>query len=203
MAWRIPIVTGLVICLLATVAPAQFTRESGVGSIAGTLQKAVDEQDDFEFSSRGNQVLFADLDADVFLNETEDAGGETGCSDSSEGCATPDEGEEGSGCEDGGPGRFALEVLDVDQTVLCSATRPTRPGWERDPRLACLLTDAGYYILRVKLSGMGGNHAAEDLAGKVFPYLLNVSLRERAPDLPGTDLDQAIKKSVNRLPFKE
>jgi hypothetical protein len=50
---------------------------------------------------------------------------------------------------------------------------------------------------------MGGHEEEAEATGpgEVHPYLLNVSLRDLAGDLPGTQLDTAVKESVNRLPF--
>jgi hypothetical protein len=92
-------------------------------------------------------------------------GGETGG-----GCS----GETGGGCsEESGPSRLCLQVLNSADQVVCYATRPMPPpGWQRDPRMACLLpppvandsqaeaeveAEAEYRVRVVQVSmGMGG-----------------------------------------------
>lgn len=207
MFWKILIAIACLLGMLVATSQAQLTRDAGAASVAGILQKSIDDSDDYEFESRGNQVLFVDLDADIYINrephdshdtvasaEAEASGGFTTTHD--------DEGEEG-GCAGGGNGRFLLEVLTFGGNQVCLASKPARPGWDTDPRLACLLPHPGDYLLRVTLVGMGGHQDETVGAGKIYPYLLNVSLRDLAPDLPGMELDKAIKQSVNRLPFKK
>ena len=81
----------------------------------------------------------------------DDASG--GCADvsSEDGCS--------DGCSDGGSdghGDLCLEVLDADNDEkICWAGRPVRPGWQRDPLLACPLPKDGDYILRVFIGSCG------------------------------------------------
>jgi len=213
MSSRIMLLTVTVICLLATAAQAQVTREGGAGSIAGTLQKTVDNYDDYQFFSKGNQVLFVDLDADLYINDSSSGGHETEDEDGCEGgggggsggeggCG--DEGEPGEeeGCGGEGKSRFVL-VLDNSQNQVCVATKPTKPGWDTDPRMACLLADKGNYILRVGFAGTEEHDDVQTGTPKIHPYLLNVSLREIADEASEIQLGKAIKDSVNRLPFRD
>lgn len=219
MFTRILLLTVCGLGLLVLDAEAQLSHEAGAASVAGTLQKPLDASDEYEFDSRGNQVLFVDLDADIYINrephdnhdttatETMAGGGCSTTHDDAEeggGCGSShDEGGEDGGCAGGGKGRFLLEVLTMDQVRVCQAGKPARPGWDTDPRLACLLSEPGVYLLKVTLVGMGGHTESADGGGQVHPYLLNVSLRDLAPDFSGMKLDKAIKESVNRLPFKK
>jgi len=222
----------VVLGLLVAVAQAQVTREGGVSSVAGTLQKSVDNSDEFVFTSRGSQILFVDLDADIYINQSSSGGHETesadalvaqalstteeGCGGSGGsggpggaggsgedgGCDSGDETGGEEGCGGGGNSRFVLKVLDVSRNEICTATRPTKPGWDTDPRMACPLIDAGRYILSVGFAstagggGMGGTP-------QVHPYLLNISLRQMAAEGTEIQLDKAIKDSNNRLPVKD
>lgn len=179
----------------ATQAEAQVTREDDVSSLAGLLQAGEGYQD-FTFWSRGGEILFADVDADLYqfagrrTEDHEDDGGGGGG---------------GTGCEDeGGPGGLCLQVLDRDGHLLCWADRPARPGWQRDPRLSCPIPESrGWrgYVLRVALRGEEGACGQTDVypsvpEGGFQPYLLNVSLRRIAS--PG-DLDRALDRSTNRF----
>ena len=88
----------------------------------------------------------------------------------------------GCGCGDtGGPARFHLEVYRVGAgaaVLLCKAGKPKRPGWDRDPRMACRLAEAGDYLLRVKQGSPEGHETlAAETAPASYPYLLNVTLR--------------------------
>lgn len=161
---------GVLVALSLTVLPAQaqLIRESAGSTIAGTLQKTVDDADDYQFESRGDQVLVVDLDAGLFINKDThtDSGHETGAD-----AAAADETshEEGGGC--GGPYGWVLEVYNVSQEVICSASKPKSPGWEADPRLACFLSERGDYVLRVGFAIADG-HEEPSGTPKVHPYLL-------------------------------
>ena len=136
-------------------------------------------------------------------------------------------GETGGGCADeGGPSRLCLQVLQVlegEIKVLCYAKRPLPPpGWQRDPRMACQLdkletplagTQATYRIRVMQVStGMGGEGEGEEgqepvlcdqfhptgkPGGKLYPFLLNVSLRRLPPS--GVNIQAAIAQSNNRF----
>lgn len=182
--------------LIAFPAQSQMTRESGVSTIAGSLQKTVDDFDDYLVEARGDQVLVVDLDAGVFINKTSHSGEKPGHVNDTTSVAMAETSHEEGGC--GGPGGFSLDILNADLDVVCTAEKPKSPGWEADPRMACLLSERGDYILRVRFATSGG-HEEPQGTPKVHPYLLNVSLRELAPDGPYVSLDEAIKQSRNRL----
>ncbi len=86
---------------------------------------------------------------------------------------------------------------------MCYADRPLRPGWQRDPRLACPLPATRHpvtYTLRVALRGeeesCGQTAVYPPAPGQPRPYLLDVSLRGIAPTGP---LLRAIGRSQSRL----
>lgn len=187
-------------CFVANV-QAQLIRETGTSSISGTLQKTIDDADDYQLTSEGREILFADLDATVYINRDEhpdheadqattavDTGGETSH-------------EEGGGCS--GPGGFSLELLDPGGDVICQAGKPKAPGWDTDPRMACVLENPGDYLLRVRFSVSEEHTESPSGNPKVHPYLLNLSLRSLDDDEPMMKVDKAIKKSRNRLVNKE
>lgn len=226
MSTRILLTVVFASCLLTTAALAQFTREGGVSSIAGTLQKSQDNADDYPFASKGNQILFVDLDADLYIyagsaggHEAEaiaasvadlaaaageGCGGSSGNGGSGEegGCSGVGESGEEESCGGSGKSRFVLEVLDASFNPICTATRPTKPGWDTDPRMACLLADRGSYILRVGFASTEEHAGGGAGSPKVHPYLLNVSLRNVAVEGSQLQLDKAVKESVNQLPDK-
>ncbi len=88
-----------------TAAPsaAQLTRESDASSVAGMLQRTVDEFDDYLVASREDQILIADLDAALFIDKSvhSDSDHDSGSENTAEPAADPDAG----GC--GGPGSFS------------------------------------------------------------------------------------------------
>lgn len=201
--------------LITTTALGQVVRESDTHSLAGVLDSYWNPADSFAFRSKGGEVLFADVDADIFQVKGRRGGDhgeehETEAAASSGGSTSHDDGsthEEGDGCggASGGPGGLCLQVLDAAGTMICWADRPARPGWQRDPALACPLPESGQpgnYQLRVSLKsggcgpgGMGGHDttsAAEPSDGAVTPYVLNWSLRHVADD--GALLNQSMRK---------
>ena len=116
-------------------------------------------------------------------------GGTSGGSDggSSGGCSgddgtTHDDGGCDCGDSTSGPNDLCLQVLDESGTKICWAGRPQRPGWQRDPRLACHLEDAGDYLLRVFRGKCGSTTACDAVtesgAADSSPthYLLRVRL---------------------------
>ncbi|MEJ2523281.1 MAG: hypothetical protein P8080_10465 [Gammaproteobacteria bacterium] len=195
---------GAALAVLCMPAHAQVTRESGTKSIAGVLHDTYNTQDSFGFFSQGGEILFADIDADIFQTNGRMGGDhdDTSHTDShtDEGGAPAEPGpgehedhEEGDGCADGGPGGICLQVYDRTMgEVICHAGRPMRPGWQRDPALACPLParkSNGEYILAVKLGGCGGGYTPPeadvpfDVNGPgTTTYVLNYSLRGMASD---------------------
>ena len=188
---------GLTLLLLTTPAAAQVVREGGVESVAGSLGDAGEPYDEYTFKSAGGEILFASVDALVYVSGEEAGHGE-------EDVSAAAEEEPGGGCgEEGGPARICLQVVDEQGQVLCWATRPKSPGWQRDPRLACALPGDGNgrpadYGLRVTLAdeSCGDTLYPVPGTGEPLPYLLNVSLRRVAP--VGA-LAPAIAASRNRL----
>ena len=185
-----------VIAAFTVPAGAQVVRETDVNTIAGVLVSP-DQPAKWTFRSAGGETLFASLDADLYrvmaAHEGED-GEDHGGGGSGGGC--------GSGEDEGGPGKFYIEVQDVSDNMLCRAVRPAPPpGWQRDPRLACTLPATGGVQLTYKLVvGLNATHeesAALASEGMEYPFLLNVSLRRHAP--VGTAIQAAVAQSNNRL----
>lgn len=191
MKARIAIIAATVAAsaLHLAVADAQVVRESDVKSIAGVLVSP-EKPASWTFKSAGNQVLFATLDADIYriMEEHEH-----------EASAAAEEGED---CGSGGPGRFYIEVQDALGARVCYAERPAPPpGWQRDPRLACVLPyiDGSQFTYRlvVGLKASHEEHAVLAAEGQRIPFILNVSLRKIAPT--GTVIQSAIAQSINGL----
>lgn len=200
---RLPAMIGLACAgftLLAGPVSAQVVRESQTRSIAGVLHAAYNVQDSFGFFSQGGEILFVDVDSDIFQVH-----GRMDGDHGEEPTGTPDEGpptdpgpgepgshEEGEGCADGGPGGLCLQVYDrTTGEVICHAGRPMRPGWQRDPALACPLPERkgnSEFILSVKLAGCRSYEPATENvpfdvnAEGATPYLLSFSLRGIASD---------------------
>jgi hypothetical protein len=190
------ILSGLVVscALYAIPVDAQVVRESDVKSIAGILN-GQNLTASWNFRSAGNEILFATLDADIYRIMTgEDGGHVSTAAETGGGCSG---GEEG-----GGPFRFYIEVKDSAGERICYAERPAPPpGWQRDPRLACVLPVAGEqlsYRLIVGMQRVGEEepHAMAE-GGVGHPFILNVSLRRIAP--VGTNIQAAIAQSTNGL----
>lgn len=173
-------------CATGGAAQAQVVREDGVKSVARILDGPLGAFfDDFTFHSRRPQVLFATIDGDLYQTTGRPAHDEPHATEQN-GCA-----------DEGGPGGFCLQVLDAGGSIICWADRPVRPGWQRDPRLACPLRPSGpsgeTYTLRVSLRGEGENPCGPDAGGSGtypdpgpdepdHPYLLDVSLRDIVPE---------------------
>lgn len=192
----------LVASCLIGVASAQVVREDGVKSIAGVVGNGVGYVE-WTFRSEGGEVLFASLDA--FIYEARRGGEDTHAT------SAPDA-SEGGGCSgEDGPSRLCLQVIDASGILVCHATRPMPPpGWQRDPRLACLLptvyAEPAEYRLRVVQVSMGEGEEEGVPCGQVsdglssgdpYPFLLNVSLRRIAPS--GVNIQQAIAQSGSRF----
>lgn len=167
---------------------AQVVREDSVGSLAGTLNTLSDRFDDFEFKSRGETILFVDLDAELYINKTSHHAEDT----------EPAETQSEESCE--GPARFVLQVYDEYGDLVCHAGKPSRPGWETDPRMACLLNTTGTYLLRVGLKNEEDSTSGLSVDDKTFPYLLSVSLRALATDGSPANLNKALTESWNKFP---
>lgn len=174
-------------CLVGDLGQAQVVREDGADSIAGVLDTAK-RQVSWTFRSAGDEILFASLDADIYrIQSTHDHEQVVTAEEPSGGCGGEDE---------GGPGLFKLKVLDPTGAELCSASRPAPPpGWQRDPRLACVLPASKgqvQYTLVVELANLEGETPAP-----YYPFLLNVSLRGIAPS--GSNIQSAIAQSGNHF----
>lgn len=187
------ILVGLLVVPAGPLA-AQVVRESGVETVAGVLDDG-ETYDELSFSSSGGEILFASVDSQIYLTGSQDHHEEPAPSAAAE--------EPGGGCgeDEGGPGRLCLQVVDSRLEVICWGTRPRMPGWQRDPRLVCVLPETDRpetYLLRVTWE----DETCDDLAypqpqaGLMVPYLLNVSLRRIAPE---GALAPAIALSRNRL----
>jgi hypothetical protein len=182
------------VCFIpATSAHAQVVREAGVKSIAGVLSSP-DQPASWTFRSAGGEILFATLDGEIYRTMGTHEAEVTTAADTG-GC--------GSGEDEGGPGRFYLEVQDAAGLRVCYAERPAPPpGWMRDPRMACMLPATGgmpaTYRLLVGLKATDHEEPAVATDGtKAFPFILNVSLRRAAP--AGTNIQSAIAQSTNGL----
>lgn len=99
---------------------------------------------------------------------------------------------------------FCVQVIDATGAVVCQATRPVPPpGWQRDPRLACVLPQTigqATYAIRVSLAGPEGSCTQlgqTAASGKLHPFVVNVSVR-RVP-ASGVSVQQAIAISENQL----
>jgi hypothetical protein len=175
--------------MFALPAAAQVVREDNTASIAGALVPTPEQplpQEEWKFRSAGGEILFASLDAEIYLTRTEDHEAALAAE------------EEPGGCEDeGGPGHFYLSVLTLDGVEICRAERPAPPpGWQRDPRMACVLPGPGNgtqesYVLRVGLLG------TDEEPQESYAFLLDVSLRPIARDR--VNIQEAIARSRNRF----
>jgi len=192
--------------------------------IAGVLDPVMG-YDEFTFKSSGNQILFAEIKSEIYQtngrkggsHET-DEGDDGGCTDdhstgggtdsgSTGGCShetsdgSTDEGHDD--CGGGGGGDFCLQVIDPAGDKLCWAGRPDRPGWQRDPRLACHIPGSygeGEFSLRV-FRGQCGNPDMTEVtidAGAPVAYLLYVQLlnNAQAGDLKDAKRQSGGKKSI-------
>jgi len=192
----------------ALTATAPFVAGYGVGNALWSIDREdyydpVMGYDEFTFKSAGDQILFAEIKSEIYQtagrkggsHETEE-GDDGGCTDDhSDGGGSPGGGSTG-GCTDsshtddthddscgggGSAGDFCLQVIDPAGQKLCWAGRPQRPGWQRDPRLACPIPagyEEGEFTLRV-FRGQCGNpdmSAVSIEADASIAYLLEVQL---------------------------
>jgi len=208
----------LVISLLAAgilaVIMCQGALADGGKPIAGVLDE-YKPYNEFTFESSGNQVLFAEIKSEIYQTQGRkggshetDEGDEGGCSDGGSTGGTPGgtSGGTSGGCSDsshtaddthddscgggGGAGDFCLQVWNpVEGKKLCWAGRPERPGWQRDPRLACHIPEMAMaeeqdFTLRV-FRGQCGSPDMNSVtieAGTSIAYLLEVKLLNIAQD---------------------
>ena len=174
---------------------AQGAGDLDTSTIAGVLGGPNASDAWWTFKSSGRDVLFARLDAQIYIaREHSDHGDHVAVLAEEGGCSG----------EEGGPARFCLQVIAPGGAILCEATRPAPPpGWQRDPRLACLLPATAVqvtYRLRVSLTGPEGTclPAGSTVAAvQAFPFVLDVSLRGLPPS--GLALRQAGGQSRNRF----
>jgi len=186
--------------LLATPAFGQVVRETDTKTLAGLLDSNWNQADSFIFFSRGEEILFADLDAELFQvkgrrgGSHDDDEGDCGGHETETLAPAADDGHDDHD-DSGGPGGLCLQVIDPTGAMICWADRPARPGWQRDPAIACPLPKSrgnATYTLRVSLKaggcgpGASGGHditvSASPGGSQLTPYLLNWSLRRIAPD---------------------
>ncbi len=194
----------LLACMVLALAPASPARAGDDNTIAGVLS-ANPGCNEYAFDSAAGQILFAEAGAELYQSKGRSSGGgcdhddgtatltaaatEGSCTDggSSGGCS----GDDGSTHDDGGcdcgdstsgPNDLCLQVVDSSEVKICWAGRPMRPGWQRDPRLACHLEEEGQYFLRVFRGQCGNIDACGALIESGAPessptaYLLRVRL---------------------------
>lgn len=155
----------LALFLINGVLLAGQSAVDGFYSIAGVLNESNFYSNGFTFKSKGGEILFVAVDALLFRGQADEGGHDEG------------EGEDGGCSGGGGSAAVVVEVLDRTNNAICRATRPRSPGWQRDPRLACILPYQGKmetFTLRISFrTGEGGSDSFEE----DLPYLLNYSLR--------------------------
>ena len=178
----------LLSCMLLALTLASPARSDDDNTVAGVLS-GNPGCDVYAFDSSGGQILFVEAGAELYQSKGRSSGG--GCEHDDgtvheEGSCSGDDGtshEEG-GCGDStaGPNDLCLQVLDSSGGKVCWAGRPIRPGWQRDPRLACHLESPGDYSLRVFRGQCGSITACEAVTASGAPgsspthYLLRARL---------------------------
>jgi len=178
--------------LLATPAFGQVVRENDTRTLAGLLDSNLNVEDRYTFFSQGDEILFADLDAELFQVKGRRGGG---CDDHETDALAPAADDGHDDHDSGGPGGLCLQVIDPYGAMICWADRPARPGWQRDPAIACPLPkvsgNATYtLVVSLKVEGCGPGASGHDTAvvyassgeSLATPYLLNWSLRRVAQD---------------------
>jgi len=194
--------TGMVV-----LAMCQVVWADGKKPIARILDP-VDGYDEFTFKSAGNQILFAKIESEIFQiqgrkggSHIPDEGDEGGCTDEHSTGGGMDTGTTGGCSHDtsdtsadddhdscggsGGGGDLCLQVLDSDGNKLCWAGRPDRPGWQRDPRLACPIPEdyeKRVFTLRVFRGKCGNPDMTAVSVDSELPtvYMLHVQLLNNA-----------------------
>jgi len=177
---------------------AQVVRESDTDSLAAVLYSP-SEPVYWTLKSSGGEILFASLSADIYRtmasHDHEEGADDTAVDHEEGGCSGEDSG--------GSPFKFYIEVLDPSGDVLCRATRPAPPpGWQRDPRLACILPSTPGQVTYTVQVGLTVNEEHGDTAMsssemKPHPLLLDLSLRRIAPS--GAQIQLGVAQSKNRL----
>jgi hypothetical protein len=166
----------LLTCMVLALALASPARAGDDNTIAGVLS-GNPGCNVYSFDTSGGQILFAEAGAELYQSKGRSSGGgcdhdegsttetcsvsEGSCTDGGTDGGCTDGGSDG-GCTDGGssggcgcgdstagPNDLCLQVVDSSGAKVCWAGRPKRPGWQRDPRLACHLEQGGDYFLRV------------------------------------------------------
>jgi cysteine-rich repeat protein len=167
---------------------------SDAGPIAGVLGGGGAQRADFVVRGRGGETLFADMQAAIYQTQGRGHGEEEG---GGEAAVAPAAEEEGGGCggeeEDEGAKAFCLQLYDTAGNLLCWAERAKSPGWQRDPRLACVLPGPADvrapYVLRALVASehcgeagapAGASAPADGSASAAFPFLVNVATRSDA-----------------------
>ncbi len=178
----------LLACMVLALALTSPARADDDNTIAGVLS-ANPGCNVYTFDVDGSQILFAEAGAELYQSRGRSSGGgcdhddgtvhvEGGCS--SDDGSTHDDG--GCGDSTSGPNDLCLQVVDSSEVKICWAGRPMRPGWQRDPRLACHLEEEGQYFLRVFRGQCGNIDACGALTESGAPessptaYLLRVRL---------------------------
>ena len=167
-------------------AGAQMSREAGISSVAGVLTGPVASLYWTFTTYHPGEIMFITVDGEMYKT----MGAHTHEETTAEAEPT-DHGEEG------GPGRFYIDVQNAATLEsICYAARPAPPpGWMRDPRLACVIANPGTYRLVV---GLVAHEEGEGTGeGKKFPFVANISLRAPAPS--GQTLPMAIVSSKNHF----
>jgi hypothetical protein len=182
--------TAAVFGLFMSTAGAQMSRESGVSSVAGVLTAPAGSLYWTFTTYHPGEILFVTVDGEMYKT--------MGAHSHEEATAEPTVTEPTTTehTEEGGPGRFYIEVQDAATLQsLCFGARPAPPpGWMRDPRLACVIANPGTYKLIVGLLVQGEGEAG---GGGKFPFVANVSLRAPAPS--GQTLPMAVVSSKNHF----
>ena len=177
--------TLLACMVLALASPARADDDN---TIAGVLS-ANPGCNEYAFDSDGGQILFAEAGAEFYQSRGRSSGGGCDHDDGTvheEGGCSGDDGttHDDGGCGDStaGPSDLCLQVVDSSGIKICWAGRPIRPGWQRDPRLACPLETGGQYSLRVFRGQCGSTAACDEAIESGAPesspthYLLRVRL---------------------------
>lgn len=172
----------LIACMVLALASASPARAGDENTLAGVLS-ANPGCNEYKFDSVGGQILFAEAGAEFYQSRGRSSGGgcdhddgtHTETTSATEGSCT-DGGSDG-GCSDGGssggcgcgdstagPNDLCLQVVDETGEKICWAGRPIRPGWQRDPRLACHLEQEGEYFLRVFRGKCGSTDVCDGVA---------------------------------------
>jgi hypothetical protein len=187
-----------VVCTLVVLLTSGNVMAESKKSISRVLDGPYDE---FIFSGEEGQILFAEIKSEIFQSKGRMGGDHgdsgTGCSDgvtvescdtgSTDSCSDDDSG--GCSCDDhsgGGRQDLCLQVLVNGENKICWAGRPVRPGWQRDPKLACPLPVDGIYILRVFIGQCGSTDATTytdaDSLDPSRSYQLYVELKNAVED---------------------